>query len=149
MAKVAMIPIAGCWIWTAAHQPTTGYGRFGITSGEVEYAHRAAWRLLVGPIPAGLEVCHHCDVRMCVNPDHLFVGTRADNMQDASRKGRIVIPLESWCSSEVHQVAKLTNEQVRAIRASNASDRSIAKDLGVTIQTVWAARTRRTFKDVA
>ena len=116
---------------------------------EVEYAHRAAWRLFKGEIPAGLYVCHKCDEKLCANPDHLFLGTAVDNMQDASRKGRIRIPAESFHSSETHQPAKLTNAQVREIRSSTESARKMEHRYPVTWRAIWDAKTRRTFKDVA
>lgn len=137
----------GCWLWMAAGHPT-GYGRFGIASREVEFAHRASWRLFRGEIPRGLYVCHRCDVRRCVNPSHLFLGTHADNMKDASRKARVIIPRASYASDETHQVAKLTNEQVRQIRASSESSKNLAARFGVVPSTIWAAKTHRTFKDV-
>lgn len=139
----------GCWIWTASIQSSTGYGRFGMASYRVEYAHRASWAIYFGPIPSGLYVCHKCDVRACVNPAHLFLGTAKENMQDASRKGRCVVPKESWHSSETHQVAKLTNAQVVDIRGSKDGSFSLAKKYGVAPATIWAARTRKTFRDVS
>lgn len=77
---------AGCWLWRAAID-TTGYGVMN-AGGRKAYAHRVSFELAHGPIPDGLEVLHSCDVRPCVNPDHLSVGTRTDNMQDAKAKGR-------------------------------------------------------------
>lgn len=77
----------GCWTWTGPHTPR-GYGMVG-SGNQKEYAHRLSYQLFVGEIPEGFEVCHHCDDPSCVNPGHLFVGTRADNMQDAKRKGRV------------------------------------------------------------
>lgn len=84
---------SGCWIWMASldHQ---GYGQFAITtlSGSGNYkpykAHRIAWELRYGPIKNGLHVCHKCDNRKCVNPDHLFLGNIQDNMNDKLLKGR-------------------------------------------------------------
>lgn len=147
MDKVFMIPEAGCWIWAGASHPT-GYGRFGMYKGDVDFAHRASWRLFRGAIPKGIYVCHHCDVRMCVNPNHLFLGTATDNMRDASKKNRIKMPPQSYASSDAHQVAKLTNENVREIRSSSVGSFALARKFGVSPSTIWSARTGRTFKDV-
>lgn len=78
-----------CWLWTAALDGR-GYGVIstGGMDGHLERAHRVSYRLYVGPIPDGMLVCHSCDVRSCVRPDHLWLGTQSDNCMDAYRKGR-------------------------------------------------------------
>lgn len=76
----------GCWLWTGSLDPG-GYGRY-----RSQRAHRAAWTLTNGPIPDGLWVLHHCDVRRCINPDHLYLGTRADNVRDAVVRDRLYHP---------------------------------------------------------
>lgn len=138
---------SGCWIWTACRRKT-GYGAFGF-KGRTEYAHRAAYQIFIGPIPQGMDVCHKCDIRECANPDHLFLGTRKDNMRDASNKGRIKLPRASYRSDETHQPAKLTNSDVIAIRSSGDGSNSLARRFGVSRYAIWAARTRRTFTEVA
>ena len=75
-----------CWIWTAYKRPD-GYGQFGF-EGTQHKAHRVSWVLANGTIPEGLHVLHRCDVRECVNPEHLFLGTNTDNMRDMIEKGR-------------------------------------------------------------
>jgi hypothetical protein len=77
-------PKTGCLLWTGVRS-TNGYGLLG-HAGLRWQAHRASWTLHRGPIPQGLLVCHRCDVRTCINPDHLFIGTQKDNMADKVAK---------------------------------------------------------------
>lgn len=109
--KVCPEPNSGCHLWMGAIVPTTGYGSIslGPKAGSAS-THCVSWTLYRGPIPGGLFVLHKCDVRPCVNPDHLFLGTHADNMADMIAKGRAR-----------HPPHKLTAERVLLIRRSLAS----------------------------
>lgn len=91
-----------CWLWTASKNHK-GYGQFGIGSRKnikMVKAHRASWILHNGEIPEGLFVLHTCDIRHCVNPAHLFLGTNADNMCDMISKGRSMTC--GWQSLKTH-----------------------------------------------
>jgi hypothetical protein len=133
-------PETGCWLWLCA-AGSNGYGAVSYR-GRRAIAHRVAYQVATGrEVPRGIDVCHHCDVRRCVNPDHLFEGTRADNMADCAKKGRIRTPTGS---GEACPAAKLTAEQVRAIRADSRSGRELGRVYGVdkgTIQHIRAGRT--------
>lgn len=88
--KVFAEPSCGCWLWSA-FLGTKGYGQVFFSrngKGESWGAHRLSWELYRGPIPAGLCVLHRCDNPACVSPDHLWLGTRAENNRDRDRKGR-------------------------------------------------------------
>lgn len=114
----------GCWIWTGTKNGA-GYGTIGLgTKAQGKgFAHRVSWLIHFGPIPIGLLVCHHCDVKLCVNPSHLFLGTYQDNVDDMIAKGRNPKG-ESWGTparfeqqafGERHGMSKLSEEQVRQI----------------------------------
>lgn len=77
----------GCWEWNGRRNDR-GYGLFAVTHAAARRAHRVIWELVNGPIPSGMVVCHRCDNPPCVRPDHLFLGTQADNMRDMQAKGR-------------------------------------------------------------
>jgi hypothetical protein len=94
-------------------------------------AHRVCWEITYGEIPEGLHVLHRCDNPSCVNPEHLFLGTHADNMQDSSAKGR-----RNPCSGEKNGRARLTAEAVAQIRGEHLSDHSIAEKYGISRRQV-------------
>ncbi len=142
-------PNSGCWLWDGAGSPN-GYGQFSVGYGKTAQkigAHRASYIIHCGTIPDGMQVCHKCDVKCCVNPTHLFVGTAKDNMQDASRKGKMR-GAENVARGELNSKAKLTTEKVLAIRASSERAAVLAERYGVTEMSIWCARTRRSWKHV-
>jgi len=132
-----------CWLWTGAFY-TTGYGVMRVAGRNVR-AHRVSWELEHGPIPDGLQVLHRCDVRACVRPDHLSLGTHADNVADRDNKGR-------QPRGELNGLAKLTQEQVRAMRAEYAaggiSQPALARRYGIAHGTLEAILHRRSWKHV-
>lgn len=125
-----------CWLWTAnkvgGNHSRIPYGQFTLAGPDgrriAVYAHRYAWGLTHGPIPAGLQVLHvHCDNPLCIRPDHLALGTQADNLADASSKNRLNIPRP--------KNRKLTDEQVRqmfVMRAAGHTQREIARQFHVS-----------------
>lgn len=121
--KVLPNPDSGCWEWIAA-LGTTGYGAFGLTRNgkhEVYKAHRVAYSHFVAE-PGAMHVLHHCDNPLCVRPEHLFLGTHAQNMRDMANKGRNGLPpVPREQRGERNCMAKLTAEQVIEIRRSVAA----------------------------
>jgi len=121
--KAEPVTESGCWLWTA-YINHLGYGKFQL-KGKWRNANRVCWELINGPIPDGMDVLHKCDIRCCVNPNHLFLGTHTDNMQDMIAKGRA--PRRD---GEHNGNAKITREQAEEIRALYAPRKTSASKLG-------------------
>lgn len=139
-SKVDVVP-GCCWEWQAGTDGK-GYGKFRF-QGKRWFAHRLAYALYVGHIPETLFVLHRCDNPSCVNPNHLFLGTQKENIQDAAKKGRL-----SERRGEKNTNARLTEEQVLAIRAlkGKISQREIAALFGVARSTIDDIHSGRTWK---
>lgn len=139
--RSTMDPSTGCvnWDWCV---DAAGYGRFG----QKGYAHRGMWIAVNGPIPDGMFVCHRCDNRRCVNPDHLFLGTHAENMRDMVRKGR-----SNKAKGSAAGPSKLTEHDVSIIKwclDAGVTQDKLAKLYGVSQSAVSGINVGRTWKHV-
>lgn len=128
----------GCWTWQASRDKD-GYGNFRAEHDGVIYtkAHRYSYALHKGKVPSLLQVCHTCDNRPCVRPDHLFLGTSRENHLDKMAKGRHRGP-----SGEGHPFARLTEEQAKAILSDPRPYAQIANEYGVHKQTISSLKNR-------
>jgi HNH endonuclease len=121
-------PNSGCWLYLGGRN-SDGYGSFYL-NGQTVKTHRFAWEEMRGPIPSGLWVLHKCDVRHCCNPDHLYLGTIAENTADWVRRGRV--PSQR---GELNRRARLTGAQVvemRALLAQGVNQQILAAQFGVS-----------------
>jgi HNH endonuclease len=139
-------PNSGCWLWTKG-LAKAGYGLLqrGDYTGT---SHRFSYLTFKGPIPEGMFVCHTCDVRSCVNPDHLWLGTAKDNSQDCSRKGRNYIP---GCVGEDHGGSIMTEDKVRELRRLREDGYNypkLSKEFGISKATVCQIVRRKTWKHI-
>jgi hypothetical protein len=135
----------GCWICTSHRPGKQGYPRCSIGNKQ-KRLNRIMYERYFGEIPEAMLVCHKCDNKLCINPDHLFLGTQADNMQDMDEKGRRVsVPSRG----EKHGMAKLTEEQVIEIRSlTGITQREIAKKYDLSETHVSEIRKRKTWKHI-
>ncbi|MGN8022265.1 HNH endonuclease signature motif containing protein [Phyllobacterium sp. 22229] len=133
------------WNGTKCHEwngfvAKSGYGQIH-NRGKACYVHRVSYEIANGPIPQGLQVLHHCDNRICVNPDHLFVGTLQENMDDMVSKLRQAHG--PYCFH-----AKLTVKEVHEIRASRQRQRVLAERFGVSCSSISMIRAHKIWRYV-
>lgn len=132
----------GCWVWTSTKNKG-GYGTFRYGKRKVA-AHRISYEMFVGAIPDGLQVCHRCDNPACVNPEHLFLGTMAENFADKVRKQR--------SAGEFNANVRLTEEIVKAIRreyeVGGTTTYELADKYGVTRPNIGYIVNRKTWSHV-
>lgn len=130
LSHVVMSHHKECWIWIGGNKGN-GYGSFNL-NGKTTSAHRASYILFVSDKVMGFDVCHKCDVRSCVNPMHLFLGTRKENMEDAVRKGRQAtrknLPQTKISEIEIPKVMRLVRKGILY--------KYIAKQFNVTRQSI-------------
>lgn len=136
---------SGCWLWTGNKHPR-GYGTIMLAR-HTYRAHRYAYLITYGELPEGMEVCHRCDNPPCVNPNHLFLGTHQDNMDDMKAKGRL--PYRKGAASGR---AKLTEDQVRDIRSRYVHKygclAALSREFGVTPEAIAYVVSRKNWSHI-
>ena len=151
-------PNSGCWLWEGMLNKTSRYGLFNLGHGKnVKQigAHRLSYEIHKGEIPKGMCICHKCDVRECVNPDHLFLGTQKDNLDDMRAKGRE----GGWQKASPKKLSelknrmannrlrtKLTKSDVENIRNDKRSCIVLGKQYGVNRETIRQIRLNKSWK---
>lgn len=133
-----------CWLWTGTLQVDRGYGQININNKTI-HTHRFSWILHNGSIEHELQVLHKCDVRHCVNPHHLFLGTQEDNIQDMKLKNRSLVGIKNSAS-------KLTETKVIEIRqrylTEKISQHNLALHYGISQFTVFSIINRKTWRHI-
>lgn len=158
-SKTTPEPTSGCLLWTGNYH-AHGYGRTNMGRRGIVLAHRLAWELTFGPIPDGLCVLHRCDNPPCVNPNHLFLGTKADNSADMVAKGRSCAGdrqgmrrhPECVPRGERNGQARLAEADVIAIRAARATgqtEREVAARFGVSPSLVGCIHRRERWRHIS
>jgi len=148
--KIEKIPESGCWIWTG----TLGHFGYGVLKFDKKnhYVHRLSYSSCFGEIPEGMCVLHRCDIPSCVNPHHLFLGTRRDNNLDMKKKGRdkrVGRPTGiEGLRGESCPTVKLREEDVVSIRSSDLSTMDLAVKFGVSQSNVYQIINRITWKHI-
>lgn len=117
-----------CWDWIWSKEKTWGYGRV-VLSGQAIKAHRASYMIHVGDIPEGLIVCHLCDRPICVNPDHLFLGTDFTNNHDTRQKGRAV-------NRAIFTITESDKQNIRSLLSSGLTPWRVSKITGKAYKTI-------------
>lgn len=139
--KIMFEPMTGCWFWTGSTL-ASGHGQISVRTKFNMKAHRLSFEFYKGPIPDGLDVCHHCDEPSCVNPDHLYAGTHQQNMNDRERRGRGV-----RLTGEANGASKLSYEQVRQIRAGMRTKDAVSQ-FGICRTTIKNIRNNKIWKGI-
>lgn len=149
MSHVQPIPETGCWIWDAA----TLKGGYGVLDDgqKTVTAHRHSFKLFKGEITGKMQVLHDCDIRSCVNPSHLYLGSHKQNMNDRNTRNRQAKGEKhgmfgGGIRGSANKRSKLTEQDVLEIRASKEQHCNLAKHFGVTQSAIWNIINRKTWK---
>lgn len=135
---------SGCWMWTGGTRPNSKgvpYPRHWTDDFKSISAHRFSFELVHGAIPQGMYVCHKCDTPLCVNPDHLFLGSHQDNMRDMVAKQRSFVGR----GEDKKGRAKLTNQQADQIRKMSMSHTKIGAMFGVSATTIGRIKRKESY----
>jgi hypothetical protein len=133
-----------CWLWTGCIG-SHGYGVFSVSHEEIHLAHRYAWFLKTGQHPKDKCVCHTCDNKQCVNPDHLWIGTIKDNNLDCKNKGRLN---PGRMPGQSNPSAKLTEIQAQLIKTDTRPVKVIAGNYSVSIDTIYNIKNGKNWKHI-
>ena len=151
--KIVKCPDTGCWNWSGAlrNRKRNSYGSLKYEGKTVD-AHRVSWIIHNGSIPEKMFICHTCDNRRCVNPNHLFVGTHSDNMKDAFKKGKICVPTSSQFKKGISPENKRLNlKQSKEVKSKienrgNKTLKKLSEELNLPYQLLRDINCGRVYK---